>query len=643
MSFSASPIGSRRLAAIMFTDIVGYTAITQSNESQALELVERHNLLLRPFFQKFNGKEIKTIGDSFLVKFESALDAVKCAIEIQEFLHDYNLSSHDQWKIKLRIGIHVGDVVYKGEDVLGDAVNIASRIQAFADAEGVCITQQAFDQVHNKISNSFAQLEKTELKNVKFPTPIYSVVMPWQGGESKSVELDKKRIAILPFANISPDSNDEYFAEGMTEEIISTVSQISELSVISRTSVMQYKKNIDKGVAAIGKELSVGTIMEGSVRKAGSKVRISVQLIDVSSDEHIWASTYDRQLDDIFAIQSDIARRVVDQLQIKLIDREKERITKPSTEDIGAYDQYLKGIHSMYFRTERSLNDAIRYFERAITKDPKFARAYAGLADCYLVLKDHGYLPSEIALPKAFEYSTRAIELDSNLAEARTAHANALMEDHRAMEAEPEFKVAISLNPNYSLAHHWYGNALADLGRIEEAVEEMKKAHETDPLSPMINTMLGAYYLYAGKYEEAWKQLEDTLKTEPGFGALYFYRAIYLSKFSKWDEAIREMKKGIAFSTTNPHYKGLLGYLYASKGEAVEANRILSELLDSKARNHYVPAESIALIYAGLNAQDNFFEFMSKAVKEKTIAPMQLLFSPIFDRPRKDPRFSNLL
>ena len=251
---------------------------------------------MRPFFSRHNGKEIKTIGDSFLVEFESALDATNCATKIQEYLHDYNISSHENWKIKLRIGIHLGDVVHQDKDILGDAVNIASRIQPFAEPEGVCISEQVYYQIRNKTDYVFEQLGQAELKNIKFPTNIYKIVAAWQiekGNDAAMADkvplLDKKRIAVLPFTNISSDPNDEYFADGMTEELISTISEISDLAVISRTSVMQYKKNTSKRVADIGRELNVGCLIEGSARRAGNRVRVAVQLIEVESDKHLWS------------------------------------------------------------------------------------------------------------------------------------------------------------------------------------------------------------------------------------------------------------------------------------------------------------------------------------------------------------------
>jgi len=269
-------VGERRLSAIMFTDIVGYTSLTQLDEGRALELLEDHNRQIRPLVLKFRGREIKTIGDAFLLEFDSALDACNGSVVIQKFFHEQNESLSDPWKIKLRIGIHLGDVVHRGGDVFGDTVNVASRIQPLADPEGICISGQVFDQIRNKFDLPLLELRDTvELKNVSVPVAIYKILLPWEkgldsAGRKRPMNLDRNRIAILPFARVSPDSESEFFADGITEELISTISKITQLSVISRTSVMLYREHT-KQIADIGRELKVGSILEGSVRKAGKQ------------------------------------------------------------------------------------------------------------------------------------------------------------------------------------------------------------------------------------------------------------------------------------------------------------------------------------------------------------------------------------
>ena len=390
---------SRRLAAIMFTDIVGYTALAQSDEDQALKVLERHNKLLRPFFQKQRGKEVKTIGDSFLVEFESALDATVCAMEIQEFLHDYNLSSRDEWKIRLRVGIHVGDIVHKEGDVFGDAVNIASRIQQLAEVDGICLTRQVYDILLNKIRVSIESMGNVSLRNVSQSIEVFKVVMPWNRyGSQFSDHETERRIAVLPFTNMSPDANDGYFADGLTEELIDRLSQVKPLEVIARTSAMTYK-NKDKKISEIGKELQVGTVIEGSVRKVGNKIRATVFLIDVKSESRLWSSKYDKNLDDIFAIQDDIAQNVTGSiatslgLNVRPVSREEK-----DTEDIVAYTYFLQAKQLSHETAESALRDALNLFEKAIQRDPKFARAYVGQAGCYYSLTMYAHIPFQQAI-----------------------------------------------------------------------------------------------------------------------------------------------------------------------------------------------------------------------------------------------------
>ena len=289
----------RRLAAIMFTDMVDYTSLSEKNEVLALSLLEEQRKLLRPVFGKHSGREIKTLGDGFLVEFSSALEAVRCGLDVQFLMNTRNQAVSAEQRIMLRVAIHLGDVEHRDGDVYGDAVNVASRIQSLAEPGGVCITQQVFDHVRNSDEFRVEALGEARLKNVRSPFEIYRV-LPAEAKlvSTKGPLTDHLRIAALPLAIISSDSQDEYFANGLTEEIINTLSSIPALRVIARTSVMRYKE-AKKTAAEIGRELNVGTILDGSVRKAGNRVRIAVQLIDVTSEEPIWAENYDRELEDV--------------------------------------------------------------------------------------------------------------------------------------------------------------------------------------------------------------------------------------------------------------------------------------------------------------------------------------------------------
>ena len=278
--------GHRKLAAIMFTDMAGYTALGQRNESLSLALAEEQRKLLRPVFNRHNGREIKTMGDAFLVEFSNALDAVRCAYDVQRASREFNISQPSDQRIILRIGLHLGDVVESQGDISGDAVNIASRIQSLAEDGGICVTRQVYDQVQNKFDLPLKGLGSRSLKNVSAPIEVFKMVLPWEKEQKSSMsQLDASRVAVLPFANMSPDPSDSYFADGITEEIISTLSGVSGLNVISRTSVMGYK-GTTKRVKEIGGELEAGSVLEGSFRKAGNRIRVTAQLIHVGDDRH---------------------------------------------------------------------------------------------------------------------------------------------------------------------------------------------------------------------------------------------------------------------------------------------------------------------------------------------------------------------
>ncbi len=398
----------RRLAAIMFTDMVGYTALGQRNELLSLALVEEQRKLLRPIFGRHSGREVKTMGDAFLVEFPSALEAVRCAYDIQRATREFNISLPDDRRVHLRIGVHLGDIAEFKGDVSGDAVNVASRIEPLAEDGGVCISRQVYDNVQGKFELPLVSLGAKLLKNVALPLEVYKMAMPWD--EEKILappQLDMKRVAVLPFENMSSDPNDAYFASGMTEELIMTLPKIGQLTVIARTSVMRYR-NSTKSIGEVARELNSGSIVEGSVRKSGNKVRITVQLLDAKTEGHIWAESYDRDLDEIFEIQSDVAKRVAEALQVRLIASERKSIERKGSESSEAYTLYLKGRNYVNERTRQGFEKAIKYFEEAVNRDSNFASAYAGLSDCYHLMENWGFTHPAVAWPKSKDYASKS-------------------------------------------------------------------------------------------------------------------------------------------------------------------------------------------------------------------------------------------
>jgi adenylate cyclase len=645
---------SRRLAAIMFTDMVGYTALSQSNEEQALKILARHNKLLRPFFPRFKGREVKTIGDSFLVEFESALDATRCAIEIQEFLHDYNFSSREDWKINLRIGIHLGDVVHLDSDIFGDAVNIASRIESLADPEGICISEQVFDQIRNKLDFPLEELKNVELKNIKIPLAMYKVILPWEkagggGSDGKTVAAaaassasqttDKRRIAVLPFANMSSEPENAYFADGMTEELIATMSKISGLQVIARTSVMRYKRQEEKSIDQIARELQVGSIMEGSVRRVGDRLRITVQLIDSNTNDHLWAESYDRRFEDAFSIQSDISNRVAEALKVKLQVAEKKDIDRGGTANPGAHTLYLKGRYLWNERTKAGVNKAMKYFEEAIRLDPAYAEAYAGLADCYTVSSDYSWMKPNEAMPKAKQYALKALDINPEIAEAHAVLALSYnVYDWRWHEAEKEFLRSIELKPSYATAYHWYSHLLRASGRTSEAYEKIKRASELDPMSRVIGVNLGETLLLMGRLKEGIEQME---KVKEGYPDYSFVRAFlgyayYLD--SRNEEAIREVRGAIEVSGGYLTYRIWLAHLLGLAGRQEEAKKVIEEL-EQVSKTEYIDKGHLAIAHYTLGNTDKAFELLEKAYEERSDSFLYIMTFPWYAEFRKDPRW----
>jgi adenylate cyclase len=626
--------GTRRLAAIVFTDIVGYTGLTQSNEALAMRLLSKHRELLRPIFPKYSGREVKTIGDAFLLEFDSALEATECAVELQKTLHEYNQSTKET--LLVRVGVHVGDVIHREGDVYGDAVNIASRIEPLASGGGICVSEQVYDQVRNKIPYKLIKLQTSELKNVKYQIDAYKLELPWEKGEMNPVrEHDKHRLAVLPLANMSADPADEYFADGMTEELISAVSGISGLSVISRTSVMEYKGK-GRRIAEVGDELNVGTVLEGSVRRAGDRLRVTAQLIDVEEDRHLWSEKYDRELDDVFKIQDDIAGKIAQALRVKLASIQE--LGRKQTENVEAYTLYLKGRYFWNKRSKEGIFEAMKLFQEAINIDPNYARAYSGLADAYHIAADYDFMDMVEGKAKAREMIMKALGLDDTLAEAHASFGLDLLGDLHYQEAQREFRRAIGLNPSYATAHHWLSNCLADLGNLNDAIDEIEKAHELDPLSPIINGVLSGDYEGIGRLDEALAILDKLIESEPTWG---YYRRCYFFMITKVkDRAFADLEAWYKLDQDEGRYKWVLASLYGWFGDKEKALHLIRELQGKEFSQKHTWL--VALSYAILGEKDAFFAWVDKAIGLNRVSVWDLRYSPFWDKVRNDPRFPNI-
>ena len=643
MSAPESETGERRLGAVMFTDVVGYSSLTSADEARALRLLEDHRTALRPVIGRHHGTEVKTIGDAFLVEFASAVEAVNCAVEMQEAMVRLNATRRPTDRLQIRVGIHVGDIVHSKGDVLGDAVNVAARVEPLAEPGGICITRQVVDNVERKVNLKLVKLGTRDLKNISHPIEVYKVESGLGDEASGGPSLDPRRIAILPFANLSADPNDRYFADGMTEELISTVSSISELSVISRTSIMRYKDTIVP-IGEIGRELSAGTVLEGSIRKAGNRVRVTTQLIDARSDRHLWAQSYDRDVTDIFAIQGDIAGQVAEALRVKLVSKEKAVIEKKATISTEAHTLYLKGRYSWNDRTREGGLKAIAYYQEAVKIDPTFALAYCGLSDCYAILEDRGWISHQETREKSLGYAQKALDLDPGLAEAHASMGLVLHQRWDLTGAEAELKRSIELKPNFATAYHWYWGVLNDLGRMEEAYEAEKRALELDPYSSIVRQGIGVALMYLKRYDEALSHLDGLAESDPRFVSVYFWAA--WTRYMKGDVAgaIDTMSKGLDRSAEgSPGMEISLAWLHTKSGQYELAQKELDQAITRRGEGgQYVSPAMVAMVKFGLGKKDEGFQYLDRALEEHDGGLSYFRTFPWLAEYRDDPRWAEI-
>jgi TolB-like protein/DNA-binding winged helix-turn-helix (wHTH) protein/Flp pilus assembly protein TadD len=448
-----------------------------------------------------------------------------------------------------------------------------------------------------------------------------------------------RSLAVLPLDNLSDDASQDYFADGMTDELITDLAQISALRVISRTSVMTYK-HTRKPLREIARELNVDAVVEGTVLRSGEQVRITAQLIQAPADKHLWAESYEGNLRDTLALQNKVASAIAEQIRIALTPQEQAVLKKANVVNPEAYESYLKGRYFWNKRTPDGLKVALAYFKQAIDENPNYAQAYAGLADTYSLLGDweYGALAPREAYPKAKAAAIKALELDNTLGEAHTSLAFSLdVFDWDWKSAEKEFGRAIELNPGYATAHHWYAWHLSEMGRNSEAIAEMRKAEHLDPLSLIISADMAEILLVAHLNDEAIEQSRRTVNMDPNFAIAHYELGQAFVQKHSYNEAIAEFQKAIELSGGSIPCKSNLAYAYAVSNKRNEAVEILNDLKTRSAHN----ASEIALMYVGLGDKDQAMTWLEKAYEEHFNA--SILLRPAFDPLRSDPRFQNLV
>ena len=670
----------RKLAAIMFTDMVGYSALAQRDDQLAVELLEEHRRLLREIFPRFNGTEIKTIGDAFLVEFSSALEAAQCAIEIQRTLAKRNHDVTSDRRIELKIGIHIGDVIHRDGDVYGDGVNIASRIEQLAGAGGICVSTDVERQIRNALEARFEKFGSADLKNIKLPMELFRIVLPWETGRKeggvprppkKSRVLipvtallvilallggwwlmrhssgnrqasavatpnivptapanspDQKSVAVLPFVNLSDDKGSEYFSDGVSEELLTVLQKIPGMHVAARTSAFSFKgKNAT--AQEIGQKLGVAHLVEGSVRKAGDAVRIAARLTRADTGEELWSENFTRDLKDVFAVQSELAEKIVAQVRDRLttgdagpadkqkIQAEVQAAEKGGTKNVDAHQLYLQGRFYENRHSERSAREALAAYQHAVELDPGFALAWAGLAATrvwFCAFATEGGLKSfDANLSSARDATARALAIEPNLPEALLARASIEISfDYNWNAAAQTLSKALELapaDPNIVIAA---GNLEIARGNVDRALELYRKAVALDPVNPQARAFLAFNLAATKRFAEAQAEYPRVVELNPA--APWAHAGLGLSFLleGKFEEAVS------ATEGEAGEWAQLLIVACArwSQKKIADADAALGKLTKDFAET---AAYQIAEVHAYRGDKDKAFEWLERARRQR--------------------------
>jgi adenylate cyclase len=512
----------RQLSAILAADVAGYSRLIGLDEEGTLSRLKalRHTLI-DPKIEEHRGRIVKTMGDGLLVQFASAVDAVRCAVEIQREMAEQNSGTAEDGRITFRIGINVGDVVVDGDDIHGDGVNIAARLEGLAEPGGISVSGSVYDQVRDKLGFGFHDSGEQYLKNISRPVRVFWLSFALDQTKAAPVLPDRPSIAVLPFVNMSADPEQEYFADGVVEEIITALSRFRWLFVIARNSSFTYKgRAVD--VRQVGRELGVRYVLEGSVRKSANRLRISGQLIDTTSGNHIWADRFDGTIEDIFDLQDKITAHVAGAIEPNLLKAEIERAQHKPTESLDAYDHYLRGLAGVHQWSREGNADALTHFKRAIELDPKFASAFGMAARCYSQRVGFGWVVDRVQeIADAEGLARQAGEIGKDDAVALATAGLALVIVVGAVEDGAAYiDRALVLNPNMAWAWHFSAFARISLGQPNVAIEHAAQAMRLSPQDPQIYAMqfaTAAAYFFAGKPDKALSWAEEALRRQPNF------------------------------------------------------------------------------------------------------------------------------
>jgi adenylate cyclase len=673
---------NRHLAAILFSDIVGYSSLSHRNELLAFSLLREHRAIVRPLLLKHGGREIKTMGDGFMAEFDNAMGATMCAIDIQLAHLERNKKIERDSQILLRIGIHAGDVMPSEGDIYGDGVNIAARLMQFAKPGRICISSTVMDQARQVIPHWVSYLGPTRLKGISreiltyaicvefqsdAPPPLLSVVKnrvlraarkyyplavplilavaAWlaivspRSGSRGSAD-SAIRIAVLPLEGIGLGPDYAYLSDGVTEELISSLSDLSNIRVLSKDSSLRLKEQ-KRSASEIGSELNVEEVVEGSLERVDKQLRIHVRLIDTRTQESRWSEIFEGQIANIFDIQKKIAGQIATKLMGRhTVGSSGAQTRKPNGE---AYQHYLKALHLLQFRTEYGFRKSLEELEAATEKDPQFAPAHASMAITNHLMGFYGFLAPKEAREKSEASAKRAIALEPANSDALLwfAEKSAYME-RKWPEADSYFKRAISSNPSSAMAYHWYGEFLAIMGHFSEAGPYFDKALELNPLSQTTISASGLPYYFLGRYDEAIKIFRSAIEIDPHsiIPLIYLGQALYMK--GDFSGALEVLEKASSLSPDFKLIEALTIGTLVRLGRESEAKRKFRVLL-KRARSEYISHYILALGYQAFGEKEKALDELSLAVREYEAKAIYLKVEPMLAPLRDSPRFRALL
>jgi adenylate cyclase len=565
----------RRLTTILATDVVGYSRLMAIDETGTLAQLKTHRKeVIEPKTAEYHGRVVKLMGDGTLMEFGSVVDAIRFAVDVQRAMVERNASVPEDRQITYRVGINIGDIIVEGEDIYGDGINVAARLEALAEPGGICVSRTVFNHVKNKVELGFEDLGEQEFKNIPEPVRVYRIVEQEVRTLASHPVLNRPAVAVLPFDSLSGDPEQEYFADGITEDIITALSYWRWFPVIARNSTFAYKGRA-MDVTQVARELGARYVLEGSVRKAGNRVRISAQLIDAPSGHHLWARRYDRDLSDIFALQDEITERIVASIEPELNRAEQERASRKQPESLDAWDHSLRALWHLNRMTKDDNAEACRLLQKAMELDPKWGGAVSLLALCQSFVGWLGWAEdparqSAVILPIA----TQAVALDEGdwLAHATLGMAYVWARQHE--RGADELERAIDLNPSAARAYHFLGFTLAISGRPGDAIAELNTALRLDPSDPLIShtlAALGLSHFLLRKFEDSILFAGKALRADPG-NVRAHHRLVaslgHLGRIEEASAALRELlrwqpdfSKGYIDATypfKNPEHRDLI-------------------------------------------------------------------------------------